>query len=85
MTPTREQIETARNLLVAGGAAAELASLMGPGMSNALDILLAATAQPTEEELVEEVRAVDIADPVTLWDVGYARGYIAGALREGRR
>jgi hypothetical protein len=54
MTPS--QLEAARNLLMAGSAEAELASLMGPDMAEALRTLLSATAPPSEEGLAEEAR-----------------------------
>lgn len=87
MNPTREQITQARNLLIASGASAELASLMGPGIASALETILAATVEPTFDLLAKE------ADRAARLDMDVAGdrmrhgvlGYVAGVRRAGAR
>jgi len=83
--PTREQIEAARECV------SEYKPIVnGPAMQAALDVLLSATASPTDEELVAEARR--IVPAVAKHDVFgaaltdlFCRGYRAGARREGAR
>lgn len=79
MTPTREQIEAARAKLKRLADA----SCFSRETADAIYDLLAATADPTEEELEAEAEAwyesASVAPNVQPWDA-----YIAGARREGR-
>jgi hypothetical protein len=89
--PTREQIEAARNFLTAGSACLELTAVMGSDAGAALRTLLAATAEPTDEELAEEARRHFGPEPKPGPTRGSqdfrARvyGYVLGARREGAR
>ena len=79
--PTKEQLEQARRYL----ARMAQASAFSRETADAIDTVLAATAEPTDEELAREVRTANVDDDGNLWDLGFARGYIAGARREGAR
>jgi hypothetical protein len=69
---SREQIEAARAILLP---IADLAVIMGPGAENALRTLLAATAEPTEEEIApreldghEDVFTDEDGDHLVIYD-----------------
>lgn len=79
--PTREQIAQSREYVAGLLESHAIKSMMSGAEIAAIKDLLAATAEPSEEELVEEAeRAFPKRD-----DNAEREGYIAGARREGRR
>lgn len=90
--PTREQTDAARQIvdMMHDAAQSGHALWLSQEERDALRTLLAATTPPTDEELTQEAERITDARYLT-GDVprgprvAYARGYLAGARREGRR
>jgi hypothetical protein len=90
MTPTRQQLEAARHLvdIVRDAARSGHALKLSTLEQEAFDVLLAATAPPSEEELAEEAARLWPDDNSRQAKRVAAResrraAYIAGARREG--
>lgn len=84
VNPTREQIEAARE--IAEVVVAECKAF-APMLSQAMATFLAATAEPTDEELEREAERIaherKHVEPIRVSQ--FVHAYIAGARREGRR
>lgn len=87
MTPTKEQVEEARAWLAENwGIAPNPRDITDEGAERTVEmitILLAATDEPTDEELAREAAAY--APPNAACTSAMRRAYIAGARREGRK